>query len=120
LKELRAIIFTDEELEVALEEYRQRSATPTCCERIKRVSIMEDPPTVDFRVAGPSGVERLVSVSSEDILCAIIEYCLTGKVPLPIMSTKRVEVIGASVALMISMAGNGPSSEAGIDDFAPR
>ena len=105
LKELRAIIFTDEELEVALEEYGERSATPTQPGSIKSLAINDDPPKVDLTLGGPLGVDRLLTVSSEEVLCAIIEYCLVGKVPLPIMSTKTVEVVGERVALMISTFG---------------
>ena len=102
MKEVRAIIFSDDELELALNQYQQRSPTPALPGSIQSLSIDTEKLTVDLRVAGTRGIDRLLTVSSEEVLCALVEYCRAGNVPVPIRSTKRVQVIGGDLALMIS------------------
>ena len=110
MREIRTIIFDHDELKVAIEEYQQRSRTHFPKGSIKSLAVSDGPPTVRLNIAGPTGPDRILTLSADDILSALIEFCITHKVRLPIRSTKRIEVVEGAASLVITIGSNRPNS----------
>ena len=103
MKELRTIIFAAEELELAVGEHQQRSWTHFPSGSIKSIMIDNNPTSVTIRMPNGRGGVRSFVIDERQILSAMVEFCIKRRVPLPIRSTKRVEVIGDTLALVVTL-----------------
>jgi hypothetical protein len=111
MKEIRTILFTPDELKCAVDEFLRRGGTHFPPGSIKAVEIAGDPPTATLSVPSTQGGTRPFVVTTKQLLSAAIEFCVESRIRLPKRSTKRIEAVGNSIALIITMADSRSSSE---------
>ena len=104
MKELRTIIFAADELELAIGEHQQRGWTHFPAGSIKSMAVGSSPPSVTITVPNGRGGVRPLFIDEKQILSAMVEFCIKRRVPLPIRSAKRVEVVGEDLALVVTLA----------------
>ena len=102
--EIRHIIFSSEELFIALKEYRKRRREPLPSGSVVKFAIEQSPElSAITRIAPESGDPEKVFVSNRDELAtALIMYCIDNKVPMPVKSTKFLQMFGGSLGLVIT------------------
>ena len=102
--EIRHIIFSSEELFIALKEYRKRRREPLPSGSVVKFTIEQTPElSAVTRIAPESGEPERVFVSNRDELAtALIMYCIDNKIPMPVKSTKFLQMFGGSLGLVIT------------------
>ena len=102
MKEIRAIIFTDEELQTALSEQliRLGKSLPG---KIVYVAMSKDPVAATMEMIDQSGRTTRTAFSDVELGASLIAFCIARKVPLPAKAEKQVELLSNGVALMISI-----------------
>ena len=105
MDELRTILFSGEDLELAIAAYQKRLSADFRDGSIRALRIEARPPSVTISVANVRGDHRAVVIAEQQLLAATVEFCLSRKVPLPLRSAKRIEVVGNRVALVIEISG---------------
>ncbi|MEE3622727.1 hypothetical protein UCD39_01815 [Nitrospirillum sp. BR 11752] len=103
MKELRCIVFTDREVVSAITERRRKlnEAFPE-----GEVSALEY--TVNRGVTArvsvtQEGVANDVAIPEQELQAALVGYCMSRNVPLPVVSDKALYVIKGRATLMITM-----------------
>ena len=112
MEELRTIFFSREELELAISEHQKRTSAEFRLGSIRALRLEDSPPSATISIANVRGDHRAVVFSERDILDAMIEFCLKRKVPLPMRSSKRIEIQGDRAALVIEVSGKRLDKEA--------
>lgn len=102
--EFRHIIFTREELLAAIKGYRKRRRDPLPAGSIISFSLEKDPYLhVVLRVAPDSGEGPVrFTVERDELANALIMYCIDYRIPMPVESTKFLQIFGGSVGLVIT------------------
>jgi len=113
--ELRRIVFTNEELRVALDNYMMRKGTPLPPGVIISVKISgADGSSITVAVRGSwDGISNSVEIPARHVGAALIRYCKMSKIPLPKSAGKSLTTSGDYLALDIKSA-RGDSSEFGL------
>lgn len=102
--EIRHIIFSSEELFVALKEYRKRRRDPLPTGSVVKFTLEQVPElSVTVRVAPETGgAERVLVANRDELATALIMYCIDNTIPMPVKSTKFLQVFGGSLGLVIT------------------
>lgn len=102
--EIRHIIFSSEELFIALKEYRKRRREPLPGGPVVKFALEQTPElSATVRIAPETGEPERVFVSNRDELAtALIMYCIDNKIPMPVKSTKFLQMFGGSLGLVIT------------------
>jgi hypothetical protein len=102
--EIRHIIFSSEELFVALKDYRKRRREPLPTGSVVKFTLEQVPAlSVAVRIAPDTGEPERVFVANRDELAtALIMYCIDNKIPMPVKSTKFLQIFGGSLGLVIT------------------
>ena len=102
--EFRHIIFSRDELLEAIKGYRKRRRDPLPPGSILNYSIEEEPNLhVLLRVAPDRSDEPVQLVFEKDELVnALIMFCIDQSIPMPIESAKFLQLFGKSVGLVIT------------------
>ena len=102
--EIRHVIFSSEELFIALKEYRKRRREPLPSGPVVKFTIEQSPElSAVIRIAPENGDPEKVFVSNRDELAtALIMYCIDNRVPMPVKSTKFLQMFGGSLGLVIT------------------
>jgi hypothetical protein len=102
MKEIRAIVFTDEEVQLALAEHQIRRGKPLPG-RIATAAMANNPVSVTVELIDQSGRRTSLTFSETELAASMIAFCIARKVPLPAKAEKQVELLSNGVALMISI-----------------
>ena len=102
MKEIRAIIFTDEEVQLAVSEQliRRGKSLPG---KVIYVAMAKDPVSATVEFIDASGRTTRTVFSDVELAASLIGFCIARKVPLPAKAEKQVELLSNGVALMISI-----------------
>lgn len=102
--EIRHIIFSSAELYVALKEYRRRRDDPLPEGTVLRFDIEPGPEIrADVLIARDDGAPDLrLLVRRDELAAALIMYCIDRKIPMPVKSTKFLQLFGGSLGLVIT------------------
>ena len=119
MEEPRTIRFSAEELERAIAAHQRRVSPDFRDGSIKALRVADDPPSVTVSIANVRGDHRAVVIAEQQLLAAMVEFCLSCKVPLPLRSAKRIEVIGGRIALVIEISGAALAPERTEDAHPP-
>ena len=118
--ELRRIVFTGEELRVALDNYLMRKGTPLPPGVIAGVRMTgADGGSVVFDIRDTwDGISNPVEIASRHVGAALIRYCKICKIPLPKDAGKSLSISGDNLALDIrSGRSQAPTvTNIGVDD----
>ncbi len=102
--EIRYIIFTGEELIGALVAYRRRSGAPLPSGDLIRLTLFGEPDIRAELVTGRdrSSVRHRVIAGTDELLTALIMYCSDHRIPLPVNSSKFVQIMGGNLGLVVT------------------
>ena len=111
--ESRQIIFTDDEVIIAIQQLYQRSNQSLPKGRIENVVVHgEDGCSVDYDVIEESNFRDHVKVGSEKLAAALILFCKTRKIPIPATAKKKLSVANNQLALWITIGAAGETQDA--------
>lgn len=122
MKELRCLAFSDQEVVAAIIERRKRLREKLPEGALQRVSYRaETGVTVSIHTANIDGEAAVFAVQESEATAALVNYCMSRKIPMPVDSDKYLQVINDGLTLMITMRFNRAhkSTHAGADPAAP-
>ena len=105
MKEVRTIIFTNEEVQLALTEHCKRRGKPLPAGVVKRFTFKSEPMSASLVLANDRGAEASFDFSQIEVAASLIGYCLHRKVPLPAKAEKQIQIIANSFVLVVTMLG---------------
>jgi len=108
--ESRSIIFSDEELFLALRPVIESRGLPADLEIEEIQSELDREGEVSVRIVLPDGAEPLLFASRE-IGAAVLNHCIDQGVPLPRGSYKELAIRGDHVALIVRLETGSSGSE---------
>ena len=112
MKELRCLVFTDQEVMRAVLDRRRRVKDTLPVGTVSKI--------VYHRNEGPEqeGIETRLSITDDDgavtelvlaeteVTAALVGYCMGRRIPLPVASDKMLHLINGALTLMITMNFN--------------
>ncbi len=105
--ETRTLVFSPDEVAEALAEFKDAGNGKMPAGDIIFCRVGEGTMDVTIKVMVPGSRDVLTAaVGAEDVGAALVAYCLSRSVPLPLKSTRSLEVQGNNVALRLSLNGN--------------
>ena len=100
--ELRHIVFSAEEAFTAVKEYRRRRREPLPDGTLERFAIWSNPDIrAEFDI-GSDGQLETVGADRDELATALIMYCIDHRIPIPVKSSKFLQVFGESPGLVIT------------------
>lgn len=110
MKELRCLVFTEQEVVKAVLDRRRKMREPLPVGTVRGVTYASDHDTIHttIRVLDDYGVDQSMTVGSAEVAAALVGYCMGRKVPLPVESDKCLHLINGGLTLMITMNFNKP------------
>ncbi|MCW2238194.1 hypothetical protein [Azospirillum canadense] len=107
MKELRCLVFTDQEVVKAVLDRRRRMREPLPRGTVGTVTYrMNQGVETVIQVTGDEGDDRTMVLHEAEVAAAMVAYCMGRKIPLPVDSDKMLHVINDSLTLMITMNFN--------------
>lgn len=104
MKELRTIIFDEREAASALIGLCRRHNRPVPTGTLKRFSVSEEPEVVGVLVViDDYGTEHEMSFNQEEIAAALVNHCLSRKIPLPRKSVKMIASVDGQIVLALEV-----------------
>ena len=108
MKELRCLVFTDQEVAKAVLD-RRRMREPLPQGTIGKITYKDgDGITTTIQVTGDEGDDQSMVLSEPEVAAALVAYCMNRRIPLPVASDKMLHLINDSLTLMITMNFNKP------------
>lgn len=107
MKELRCLVFSEQEVVAAIAERRKRLHETLGDGPIQKVSYQnENGVTVTFHGVNAKGEEQSTVIGETEISAALVNFCMSRKIPMPVDSDKYLQVINDGLTLMITMRFN--------------
>lgn len=109
MKELRCIVFNEQEVANAILDRRRRRREPLPIGQIAGISVETARGLkVILHLLQDDGSMDQEEVGETDTMAAVIAFCMNRKIPLPVESDKFLFLVNESLALMITMNFNRP------------
>ena len=107
MKELRCLVFTEQEVVKAVLDRRRRMREPLPSGTVGKVTYRSAQGVeTHIQVTGDEGDDRSMTLHEAEVAAALVAYCMNRKIPLPVESDKMLHVINDSLTLMITMNFN--------------
>ncbi|WP_372397739.1 hypothetical protein ABMY26_27510 [Azospirillum sp. HJ39] len=112
MKELRCLVFTDQEVIRAVLDRRRRVKDPLPVGTVSGVLYHKpegrEQEGVETRltVTGDDGAVTELALSDTEVTAALVGYCMGRRIPLPVASDKMLHLISGALTLMITMNFN--------------
>ncbi|NUB15288.1 hypothetical protein GAY28_23395 [Azospirillum brasilense] len=108
MKELRCLVFTDQEVVKAVLDRRRRMKEPLPSGTVGKVTYRPGQPggggvETLIQVTGDEGDDRSITLHESEVAAALVSYCMGRKIPLPVESDKMIHIINGALTLMITM-----------------
>ena len=106
MKELRCLVFTDQEVVKAVLDRRRRMKEPLPNGTVGNVTYRTGQSggvETDIQVTGDGGEDRTMTLHEAEVAAALVSYCMGRKIPLPVESDKLLYLINGALTLMITM-----------------
>lgn len=112
MKELRCLVFTDQEVVNAVVDRRRRMREKLPQGTIGKVIFQtgEDgehtPIRTTIQVTNDDGTDESMHLDETEVAAALVAFCMNRRIPLPVESDKTLYVIKDSLTLMITLNFN--------------
>ncbi len=107
MKELRCLVFTEQEVVKAVLDRRRRMKEPLPLGTVGKVTYEEgDNVQTVIKVVADDGVSQDLVLPETEVAAALVAYCMGRRIPLPVASDKMLHVINGALTLMITMNFN--------------
>lgn len=114
MKELRCLVFTDQEVVNAVFDRRRKRAESSPAGMVTGVTFHQPPAgqgsgvEAIVHMTDDYGDDRTMTVNETELAAALVHHCMNRKIPLPVDSDKCIYIINGSATLMITMNFNKP------------
>lgn len=112
MKELRCLVFNDQEVVNAVFDRRRKRAEAAPAGMVTGVIYHQTPGGAGLEtlihVTDDYGDDKVVTIDETEVAAALVHHCMHRKIPLPVDSDKSVHIINGSATLMITMNFNKP------------
>jgi hypothetical protein len=107
MKELRCLVFSEQEVVSAVVERRRRLREKLPEGSIQRVDYStENGVSVTIHVVNDNGKGEVLVIQETEAAAALVNFCMSRKIPMPVDSDKYLQVINDGMTLMITMRFN--------------
>ena len=108
MKELRCLVFTEQEVVKAVLDRRRkvRAALPNGTVQGVVYTMDHDAVSTTIRIIDDYGADQSMTLGAAEVAAALVGYCMGRKVPLPVESDKCLHLINGALTLMITMNFN--------------
>ncbi len=108
MKELRCLVFTEQEVVKAVLDRRRkvRDVLPSGTVQGVTYTPENDAITTTIRIVDDHGADQSLKLGPTEVAAALVGYCMGRKVPLPVDSDKCLHLINGGLTLMITMNFN--------------
>lgn len=113
MKELRCLVFNDQEVVAAVFDRRRKRAEAVPAGMVTGIIFHQRPVNEGgveamIHVTDDLGDDRVLTVDETEVAAALVHHCMNRKIPLPVDSDKSLYLINGSATLMITMNFNKP------------
>lgn len=107
MKELRCLVFTEQEVVNAVLDRRRRVREPLPTGTVTKV-VHTDGDSVDtvLTITHDDGKTEDLLLPETEVAAALVAYCMNRRIPLPVASDKMLYIINGALTLMITMNFN--------------
>ena len=105
MKEVRTIIFSNEEVQLALTEHCKRRGKALPAGVVSAFTSKADPISVSLTLTNDKGLNASFDFSQVEVAASLIGYCLHRKIPLPAKAEKQLQIIANAFVLVVTMMG---------------
>ena len=104
MKEFRCIVFNEQEAITAVVERRrkQRESLPVATIHSMTYNAEDNTSTLDM--VDDYGKKIPVNIGVSEMAAALVNYCLSRKIPMPMAAKKGIEILGKDVTLVMTIA----------------
>ncbi|MEI6557502.1 MAG: hypothetical protein WCO00_03775 [Rhodospirillaceae bacterium] len=105
MKEFRCIVFSDQEAISAVIERRQKQREQLPVGTIQGLTFNSDNSnTFTLQTMDDYGKKTPVEITIPEMAAALVNYCLGRRIPMPAAAKKGIEIIGADITLVMTIA----------------
>ncbi|MFD1624914.1 hypothetical protein [Azospirillum griseum] len=107
MRELRCLVFTEQEVVKAILDRRRRVNEPLPTGTVDKVTY-EDGDNVETKLAitHDDGTRETLTLPETEVAAALVAHCMNRRIPLPVASDKMLYIINGALTLMITMNFN--------------
>jgi len=107
MKELRCLVFTDQEVIKAVLDRRRRMREPLPVGTVESITHRDaDGIETVLKVVDDDGAVQELLLPEAEVAAAMVAYCMGRRIPLPVASDKTLNLINGGLTLMITMNFN--------------
>ncbi len=107
MRELRCLVFTEQEVVKAVLDRRRRMKESLPTGTVSKVAHNEgDGVDTVFTVTADDGTTEELLLPETEVAAALVAYCMNRRIPLPVASDKMLYIINGALTLMITMNFN--------------
>ena len=107
MKELRCLVFSEQEVVAAVADRRKRLHENLGEGPIQKVTYnTENGVSVVLHTVNARGQEQTTVIQEGEISAALVNLCMSHKIPMPVNSEKYLQVINEGLTLMITLRFN--------------
>lgn len=112
MKELRCLVFTDQEVVRAVLDRRRRVKDTLPVGTVSKVAYHRpegsEPDGIETRltITDDNGAVTELGLPETEVTAALVAYCMGRRIPLPVASDKMLHLINGALTLMITMNFN--------------
>ncbi len=105
MKEFRCIVFSDQEAISAVIERRQKQREQLPVGTILGLTFNTDAEKgFTLQTVDDYGKKNPVQIAIPEMAAALVNYCLGRRIPMPAGAKKAIEVMGADITLVLTIA----------------
>jgi hypothetical protein len=107
MRELRCLVFTEQEVIKAILDRRRRMNEPLPTGTVDKV-VYQDGDNVEtlLTVVHDDGTRETLTLPETEVAAALVAHCMNRRIPLPVASDKMLYIINGALTLMITMNFN--------------
>jgi hypothetical protein len=108
MRELRCLVFTEQEvIKATLERRRKlREALPVGTIRSVTYALIDEAICTTIQIIDDDGEDQSMTLGQAEVAAALVGFCMERGIPLPVHSDKCLYLINGGLTLMITMNFN--------------
>lgn len=107
MRELRCLVFTEQEVVKAIFDRRRRMNEPVPTGTVDKVVYMDgDSVDTELSIVHDDGTRESLTLPETEVAAALVGHCMNRRIPLPVASDKMLYIINGALTLMITMNFN--------------
>ncbi len=101
------MVFSEQEVMAAVVERRKKLRETLTDGPVQRISYQSDKGvSITLHGINAQGEENAIVIQDTEVSAALVNFCMSRKIPMPVDSDKHLQVINDGLTLMITMRFN--------------